>query len=330
MGRADKLSVRGTLGRWGALRRAFMLPARSRKRWETRLLIDHNGNKLSAAESVWGPMASINPYEVTPRLGERLVLIVSQLFPDLKRRVIQGMGTAYSVKRVLPLDADLFIWNPTQILHHCLVECLGVEDCMVFNPVVPLPLRTVRYSGRKIVREVYGLPEARFNQVDPEFSKIRNDPRVAIYLSFLPEGPPIVNKAEARLVSFGLHLHDLGIATKFFFHYRDRNERAKIARFDLPLEMCDYGVSMDSLSTSQISISGSSTIGLDLCSIEVGHFFCIDTDHPPAMSHVLEPSPMANYLLTDNRSLRPEDSDDIWISTISAYEPIVWKKLVSM
>lgn len=326
--RSIHLSARGTLSRRGAVRRAFAVAARPERSTEPRVLIDHNVNKLDAAKSVWGPLAFVNVYEGRPRLVERLALLLGLFLPDRPRRVLQGLGTAHTAKHTLRPDVQLFVWNPTQIIHHCLIDYLGVSDCMIFNPIVPLPRNCQGYSGRPIVRDIYEISTAKFTNVMPAFKTINNSPRFSIYMSKLPDGSTFPISSEARIAKFGIHLWQLGVKTRFFFHYRDRFSMSRIEELGFPIEICDLGQSLTMLSNSQISISASSTIGLDLDAIGAGHFYCLATERTVTMAPSDTLTPLATYLKKSSRTLREELSNEEWISTISEHEPILWKRIM--
>jgi len=322
------LTTRGTLSRRGAVRRALMITSRPDNTSELRVLLDHNENKLVGAKSVWGDLAFVNVYQVQPGLFERVFLVVGLFLSDRKRRVLQGLATAHSVKKILRPDAQLFVWNPTQIIHHCLINHLGISDCMIFNPIIPLPHNCQRYWGRKIVKEIYDIPIQKFNSVTPSYKKHADKPRVSIYLSKLPEDPSRQNSSEERITEFGLFLSNLGINTRFFFHYRDRLSASKIKEFGLPIDICDLGESLNLLSINQISITANSTIGLDLDSIDAGHFFCLTTERPATMVPTNRLTPLANYLNKSSRTLRKEETNEEWISKISEHEPVLWNRVL--
>lgn len=324
MRRASDLSIHGTLSRRGALKRAIRQIPIVPEPNNSRILIDHNENKLVPARALWGDLAFLNPYDVPPTAHERLLLVVGQLLPNRHRRVLQAFLTAYSVARVLPPGAQIFIWNPTQIFHHCMVECLGAEECMIFNPIVPLPTTVEGYAGRKLVMDVYGIPGDKFREATPQFTKSDLPPRVAIYLTKLPDSGPIRSKAERRIVEFGNYLINLGIETRFFLHYLDRSQPLRAAELGIPSQFCILGDSMHLLAKTQISLSGESTVGLDLNALDCGHFFCIDTERPDVFRSSKKLSPLAAYLSKTDRHLRHHESNDEWISKIERHEPSTW------
>jgi hypothetical protein len=328
MKRADDLSCLGTLSRRGALRRAVKITNSAKFDPNSRFLIDHNENKLFAAQKLWGELAFVSPYGVAPQPQERLALILSQVLRDRPRRVLQGMFTMRTLKRRLPLDSQIYVWNPTQIFHHCIIEYLGSNECMIFNPIIPLPSRSESYAGRKLVMDVYNIPQDKFREVPPDFIKSDQPPRVAIYLSKLPDYGQVRNRAERRLIEFGRYLIDLGVETRFFLHYRDRSSPSQIRRFGLPEDFCDFGESLQRLAKVQISISGCSTIGLDLASADSAHFFCVDTDRPGVFRQTTNLTPLAEFLTKSARNFRDFESNEEWISKIEANEPIVWGKIV--
>jgi len=326
--RAPDLTTRGTLSRRGAVKRALMITSRQDFTSELHVLLDHNQNKHVAARTVWGALAFVNVYHVRPGLLERAFLVLGLFLPDRKRRVLQGLGTAHSVKQILRPDAQLFVWNPTQIIHHCLIDHLGVSNCMIFNPIIPLPHNCQRYWGRKIVQKIYDIPIHKFNDVTPSYERNDNKPRVSIYMSKLPEDPAGQLSSEARIAEFGLFLSILGIETRFFFHYRDRLSVSKIRDFGLPIDICDFGESLNLLSTCQISITANSTVGLDLDSIGAGHFYCLTTERPATMAPTSKLTPLANYLSKSSRTLRKEETNEEWISKISQHEPALWNRIM--
>ena len=96
----------------------------------------------------------------------------------------------------------------------------------------------------------------------------------------------------------------------------------------MPIDICDLGESLNLLSINQISITANSTIGLDLDSIDAGHFFCLTTERPATMVPTNRLTPLANYLNKSSRTLRKEETNEEWISKISEHEPVLWNRVL--
>lgn len=271
----------GSLSRLGSMRR-LLLPGQKADGFDGRVLVDYNAGKLAAARDVWSDISYVNPFNVRPSQIERVCLLLSLFLRDVPRRALQAVGVAVTVGENKGQDASLFLWNPYSMFHFGIDEVLGSSGVVVVTPEYPLPRRAGSIIAPEVVREMYDMSDKVFEPMRIHHKFVRDDPLLAIYLSkLLPEKNGWVSYAEFRqarrienrLVRFGIEMARLGVPIEFFLHY---SERSKVGVNALPegaRPFANLADSLTSLSSRQIAISGSSTIGIKLASLGIAHAF---------------------------------------------------------
>lgn len=309
---APKLSHKGSLSRLGNLRRLFMLTGSAYVRGSF-VLVDHNRNKLAAAERYWMNCDFLNPYLIRPCLAERVLILMATLVGRNLRLSLQAVGIGLSVNKILGRNTTTIIWNPTQVFHHGIAVTATRTECYLKSPIVPLPRNCEKFVGVEAIGEIYGLDRVKFRAHEVDHNISSKCPRFAIYLTKLD----VDNAKDRRLLQFAKFLVANGQTVKIFLHYRDRKLPLHHKVKDFPPGVVSLEESLTSLSSEQISISGSSTVGLEISSILNSHFFCIGSE-PDVFGRNRTVTPFYTYLSRKVQVLRTSQSDEEWFTHLTA------------
>lgn len=316
------LDSAGSLSRAGTLRRIVsLLPLLQNA--ASPLLVDFNPSKLKPATELWPKITFLNPFEVRPCLLERVLLAVSLVLLDVPRRALQAIGIGITLRRAVPTDTKVCIWNPYSMFHFGVAEMIGVVEVSVLTPEYPLPRRVKRIHGPEVIRSIYGLDESIFVPIEIEHSFVRDDVVLAIYLTKTEVSQRRgtgwaehrqIRRIEERLIAFGVEMSRRGVRTEFFLHYSDRTDEA-LARLPAELgQLVNLGDSLRTLSRRQIGLSGVSTIGFQLSSLGIPQAFVLTTAEG-------EQTPYITWARDQDNVLDVELSDDEWVLQLSRCFP---------
>ena len=307
-----KLSTKGSLSRLGSLRRFFMF-AKTTDLNGPYVLVDHNMNKFTAAKRHWPGCDFLNPYLLQPCLMERFIILIAVIVGRNLRLSLQAIGLGISVGKVVGDNKTTVIWNPTQVFHNGIILTAERSECYLKSPIVPLPRKCEKFVGVEMIGEVYGLPTMQFAAHTVDHRITSRQTRIGIYLSNLDAN----DEREARLLRFAEFLLVRDKPLKIFLHYRNRSLplHPKLANF--PPEMVSLADSLFALSSEQVSISGMSTVGLELASLSKDHFFCIGGE-PDVFGRDCSVTPLYTFLSSQPRALKTTQNDDEWITQITS------------
>lgn len=268
----------GTLSRLGTLKRAIQLKRRGEERpclGTDDVLVDFNERKLAEARRIWPSVNFFNPYLWPPTLGERMLLLCCLLLPKSHFRPTQSLVTAFFGMRAISIDRGIYLWNPYSIFHHAIAQVASVTRTYVHAPFYPLTSGEPIYWVNHATAEVLALPESRVELVNTEVRLVSNLRYAAFYLTKLD----FESSDEAKLIQLAVAVsknHDVRI----FMHPADSNRRA-IERLPEPIRgFCCLEPSLMSVSGRQVGLSSVSTIGLELASAGLEHFFLLNCKDP--------------------------------------------------
>lgn len=309
--------------RWrGAMRRSLRLrdqrPATSARAGCGRVLIDYNERKSNDAKSVWGQVDFVNPYWLRPSFVERILIWLSLTLPRHHSKTLRACAMALTVRQRLGREVDLVVWNPYSIFHHAIIGFNDISSAYLLSPKYPIPRGKTKFIGHRVLKDIYSLKDSEFTATEPKARITSREKRVALYFTKLSEQDP----REERLKEFAFFLIAHGIPTAIYLHYTDR-DRAELSglRTEL-LPSVRREPSIQDISSHQISVSGVSTIGLELLSNDLGHFVCYGErgDHSTIP---LSPasSPYRQWLIRQPRGLARRSSDYEWVDQILRVEP---------
>ena len=270
----------GVRGRLGTIRQAITRSKRNHGFAEGAvLLIDHNPSKVQHAERVFGSAVSlVNPLALPHRLLWRALLIAACALPGRARSVATTLIHASNLRHHLQPGQKIALWNPYTLLQFAVDERVGTESAYHLDASYPALRRVKKAHGCSVALNLIGYEQSKWVLALQPWSLDRTDPVLVVYLSKLEE--VIRHASELTLLEAVRAWRSQTLAPiEIFIHYTDRvtarNDPQHRWFFDEFGELVSDRDSLDSSSTSQISLSALSTIGLDLLSMDIAHFVVV-------------------------------------------------------
>ena len=320
---APELSDWGVI-RWrGAVRRSFRIRDDQalnlnavRREW---LLVDYNERKLVDASEVWGDVAFLNPYWLRPTLTERILLWVSLFLRGNTSTTLRAMAIALTVKKRVSKDAKRIVWNPYSVFHHAIIRLCDVRETYILSPKFPLPESNTKFVGHRVLQEIYALENSQFESRGKGIEIASSDQRVAFYFTKLSESDP----REERLKEFASFLLKKRVPIVIYLHYVDR-DRPEVQGLNPELvPSVRRTKSIEDISSQQISVSGVSTIGLELLSHDLAHFVCFgEAGDQSSIPFSSDSTPFRCWIKGHPRGLRRSLSNTDWVEQILRVEPV--------
>lgn len=274
----DPATEAGCLSRFGALRRALSLPrtaALPSRLLPRSTLIDFNEGKLRAAREIWPGVAFFDPYGLEPRFVERLLLLVAALLPKALFQTLQVLALGKTAAAHISNYVELKIWNPYSIFHHAIAEQVRVTEVFLLAPFYPLPRGLYSYVGSNVCREVFNLSPERYRLTSPPVQVVSDE----AYVAFYPTKLNFDSRDEAKLLEVALDLIER-TSVRIFLHPSDWDKSSLSRIPDRLHSACATLPSLEHVSSNQVGVSSVSTVGLNLFSAGVRHYFLLGLDQP--------------------------------------------------
>ena len=240
------------------------------------LLVDHNPSKVHHAERVFGSAVTlVNPLALAHRLYFRALLIAACALPGRARGVATTLIHASNLRHHLQSGQKVVLWNPYTLLQFAVDERVGTDSAYHLNASYPALRRVSKAHGCSVALDLIGYEQSKWILALQPWSLDRTDPVLVVYLSQLKEVTRHVSEL-SLLDAVRAWKSETLVPIEIFIHYTDRgtarNDPQHRWFFDEFGEFVSDQDSLESSSTSQISLSALSTIGLDLLSMDIAHF----------------------------------------------------------
>jgi hypothetical protein len=310
--------------RWrGAVRRSLRLRDDQaldrdalRREW---LLIDYNERKLVDASEVWGDVAFLNPYWLRPTRIERILLWISLFFWGNASMTLRALAIAITVKKRVSKDAKRVAWNPYSVFHHAIIRLCDVHETYILSPKYPLPESKTSFVGHRVLQEIYSLENSQFRSRQQGIEIASADQRVAFYFTKLCERDP----REERLKDFALYLLRRSVPIVIYLHYVDRDGSEVQGLNPELVPSVRRAKSIEDISSQQISVSGASTIGLELLSHDLAHFVCFgEAGDQSSIPFSFDSTPFRCWIKDHPHGLRRSLPNNDWVEQILRTEPV--------
>lgn len=247
---------------------------------ERLLLLDMNENKIPHANREFGEACEqLNPLSVPLRVAQRFLLLGTLFLPGRLHQVAAALVFATNIRRQLPVGSRFALYNPYHSLQYAIANRVPIEKVFHLAPEYA-KLANVRYAfACSAAHEILGYsPVQQVLTIQPH-TVVEDRPVIRIYLSqlaVLDEHPE-----DLALIDFVRWVRDWAdVSVEIFLHYIDRDVTLSDSRGTaLLLEFGDLvrrDASLHVLSSSQVSLSGSSSIGYDLLSSQICHLMVVD------------------------------------------------------
>jgi len=318
----------GVRGRLGTIRQAMTRSKRNQGFAEDAvLLIDHNPSKVEHAERVFGSAVILaNPLDLRHRLRARALLIAACVLPQRARGVATTLIHASNLRYHLQPGQTVVLWNPYTLLQFAVDERVGTESAYHLDASYPALRRVQKAHGCSVALDLIGYEQSKWVLALQPWSLDRTDPVLVVYLSKLEEVTRHVSEL-SLLDAVRAWKSQTLVPIEIFIHYTDRgtarNDPQHRWFFDEFGEFVSDRDSLESSSTSQVSLSALSTIGLDLLSMDIAHFVVV----PQGAGS--EPYDGWRSRLDSSRTdvLRVGDGVDQWLLKIRSVRPDLFQQV---
>ena len=244
------------------------------------VLIDSNPKKRSHAERQFRePCTQVDPLSL--RLGRRYkaVLLVATILPSRLMAVFGSMAIALNLRDCLSNEYRIALYNPQNLLLWAVSEVREVDVIFHLAPEYPR-IRGARVAHAcSAAHEILGYPpECQRETIQPH-TVVEDRPVLRVYLSQLAVYP--IFPEESAMIDFVRWVRALfDVPVEIFLHYVDRDathiDQKTAALFSEFGTLIRREDSLHELSSRQISLSGSSSIGYDLLSSNICHLMVVD------------------------------------------------------
>lgn len=246
------------------------------------VLVDGNPNKEETARREFHEQfVRIDPLEVKLAFWARTVILFSVVLPRRFMVVVSALAIALNLGCRMPNGSRVALYNPQHFVLFAIAEVVHIEKIFHLAPEYPR-IRNVRFAyACTAAHEILGYPTERQCVTIQPHEVVEDHPVIRVYLSQLV----VVREfpEDAALVDFVRWVRGrVDVPIEIFLHYVDRDvtesdERAA-ALFSEFGDVIRRDASLQSLSSRQVSFSGSSSIGYDLLSSEICHVMVVDRD----------------------------------------------------
>jgi len=276
---------------------------------------------------VFGSAVSlINPLALPHRLHWRALLIAACALPGRARSVATTLIHASNLRHHLQPGQKVVLWNPYTLLQFAVDERVGTESAYHLDASYPALRRVQKAHGCSVALDLIGYEQSKWVLALQPWSLDRTDPVLVVYLSKLEEVTRHVSEL-SLLDAVRAWKSQTLVPIEIFIHYTDRgtarNDPQHRWFFDEFGEFVSDRDSLESSSTSQISLSALSTIGLDLLSMDIAHFVVV----PQGAGS--EPYDGWRSRLDSSRTdvLRVGDGVDQWLLKIRSVRPDLFQQV---
>lgn len=246
------------------------------------VLLDGNDNKVAHAEREFGePCERLDPLKVPLRSKARLLLLASLMLTGRLRVAASVLVLASNLRQQLPREARCSLYNPYHLLHYAIADVVPIEKVFHLAPEYP-SLDGARHAiACSAAHEILGYrPEQQRLTLQPH-TIVEDRPVFRVYLTQILV--LVERREEAALIEFARWVKGRSdVSVEIFLHYLDRDidesdprARSLFGEFGMSVRR---DASLHSLSSRQVSVSGSSSIGYDLLSSDICHVMVVDPD----------------------------------------------------
>lgn len=264
----------GELSRFGAARMALRRSTIEPRRVGDALLVDHSEQKKGGTQEMFGrDLPVVNPYKCFRGPLLRLLVLIALVLPRRLQREVVAVAVAESLRRQLDESAETFLWNPYNLVGFALAIRLPNPHVYVLAPEYPPVKRSVAVYSNATVLQIQEIPPDRQRLVVRTHAFVSDDVKFVFHLSaasmveselfeerVLLDLFDVVKNASEVPVEVRLHYHDLE-------HGIPESLESRIG----PYIARDGRLSLNALSTRQVSFSCQSSIGYELLGLNVSH-----------------------------------------------------------
>lgn len=256
----------------------------SRRATDGLVLLDVNENKIPHASREFGEACErLSPIEVPLRFFVRLLLLGSLLLPGRVHQVAAALLVASNIKRQFCNRIRCAIYNPQYLLHYAIAESIPIEKAFHLAPEYPRLANVHQAFACSAAHEILGYSPLQQRLTIQPHTVVEERAVIRVYLTRIY--CLTKHREEAALIEFARWIRGrVNLPVEIFLHYLDREiDEADPRAHSLFQEFgasIRRDASLHSLSSRQVSVSGSSSIGYDLLSSDICHIKVFDSENP--------------------------------------------------
>jgi hypothetical protein len=247
------------------------------------VLLDANANKLEHAEREFSePCAQLGVLQAPLQLSTRFGLLLALLMPGRLGDVTACMILVSNLRQKLPSGSRIALYNPYLLLQYAVAELLQIDKVFHLAPEYPRVANTREVFACTAAHEILGYrSEVQRVTIQP-LTIVDDRPVIRVYLTQILG--LVERREEAELINFVRWVQPLvDVPVEIFLHYLDReideNDTRAASLFGEFGSLIRRDASLHSLSSAQVSVSASSSIGYDLLSSDLCHLMIFDPDY---------------------------------------------------
>jgi hypothetical protein len=247
------------------------------------VLLDANEHKLEHAQREFNEHCErLDLLDVPLRLKARLLLLCALPLPGRSGVVVSVLTIAANVRRQLPSGTRCALYNPYVLLQYAVADLVPIEKVFHLAPEYPRIDGVREAVACSATHEILGYSPVQQRLTVQPHTMVEDRAVIRVYLTQILG--LVERREEAALMDF---VRWVGGRTdtpiEIFLHYLDRDiDEADPRAAELFNEfgpLVRREASLHSLSTGQVSVSGSSSIGYDLLSSDVCHLVVFDPEY---------------------------------------------------
>ena len=264
----------GELSRFGALKMALSAARTNLAAIGSSCLIDHSVQKSGGTEEMFGRrLEAVSPYWCFRGLGVRLLVIWSMFCTRRLQRELVAIAVAESLRRQVDDTFETYLWNPYNLVGFALAELMPNVHVYVLAPEYPPARQALAVYSNSTILDIQAIEQDRRRPVVRKHQFSQSDLKFVFYLS---AASMVESDAfeEAVLIELFEALRDSAkVPVEVRLHYHDLEfgiPESLEARIGTSI-VRDGRLSLEALSTRQVSFSCQSSIGYELLGLGVSH-----------------------------------------------------------
>ena len=264
----------GELSLLGAAKMAISAPKLDPRSVGPKFLVDHSTQKAGGSKEMFGiELDAVNPYQCFKGFHLRLLVFFSLVLRRQLRRELVAIAVAESLRQQIDDSTEIYLWNPYNLVGFAMAELLSNVHVYVLAPEYPPARKAVAIYSNETILDIQDIGETRRRLVVRRHNFISSEFKFVFYLSSAAvvqssafEEHALLNlfdqvRLRAQVpVEVRLHYYDLehGLAPSL-----ERRLGSHVVR--------DGRLSLEALSSNQISFSCHSSVGYELIGLGMVH-----------------------------------------------------------
>jgi len=264
----------GELSRLGATRMALSRTRLNPRSVGNAFLVDHSEQKSGGTREMFGrDLPVVNPYKCFSGPLLRLLVLVALALPRRLQRELVAVAVAESLSRQLDESVETFLWNPYNLVGFALAARLPNLHVYVLAPEYPSVERALAIYSNATVLQIQDVPTNRQRLVIRNHAFVSDDVKFVFHLSgaSMVESELFEERALLDLFDVVKIVSEVPVEVRLHYHDLEHGIPESLEERIGSHIVRDGKLSLNALSTRQVSFSCQSSIGYELLGLNVSH-----------------------------------------------------------